>query len=232
MKIAGVQRTSLIDFPGFLACTVFTAGCNLRCPWCHNGSILGSVPEEELIAEADFFAFLDSRQKVLDGVVISGGEPTLQPDLKEFILKIRERGFLVKLDSNGTQPEVLQDLLCAGLLDYVAMDVKAAPRYYAEVAGVEVPRVTLARSLELIRRLAPKYEFRVTLVPGLHDEKSVAELGEFLREGPLYLQNFQAAEKAPGETFRTLRSFSGAEMVRFAEILRSRMTDEIRVRNL
>lgn len=232
MKIAGVQRTSLIDFPGLLACTVFTAGCNLRCPWCHNGSILGAVPDGELIGESAFFEFLDSRLKVLDGVVISGGEPALQPDLREFILKVRERGLAVKLDSNGTFPEALQDLLDAGLLDYVAMDVKAAPQHYIEAAGVAVPRVTLLRSIELIRAQAPRYEFRVTLVPGIHDERSAAELGEFLREGPLYLQNFRAAPTAPDGRFREGRGFTEKEMECFAEILRSRMTGEIRVRSI
>lgn len=231
MRIAGIQRTTLIDFPRQIACTVFTAGCNLRCPWCHNGSILGALPENELISEERFFQFLDSRLKTHSGVVISGGEPTLQPDLIPFVIKIRARGLAVKLDTNGTRPDVLEELFAKSLIDYVAMDVKAAPQDYGAAAGRAVPAQILERSIELIRAGAPQYEFRVTLVPGIHTPQRTASLGAFLQSGPLYVQNFRPAPDTPSEQFKHARSFSPAELEQLADILRGNMTRTICVRS-
>ena len=135
MKICGLQKTTLLDFPGRVAATIFTGGCNFRCPFCHNSGLLGSDAEEYECQE-DILAFLEKRKRVLEGVCITGGEPTLQPDLEEFIRKVRSLGLAVKLDTNGYMPGILKDLCTKGLLDCVAMDIKAGRNHYEEAAGV------------------------------------------------------------------------------------------------
>jgi len=169
VKIAAVVPTTLIDYPDRTAALIFTAGCNLRCPFCHNRELV--LPEEaarvSLIRESDIVTLLADRQGFLDGVVISGGEPTLQPDLAHFLERIKDLGFLVKLDTNGTRPEVLEALLEARLVDYVAMDVKGPASKYGELAGVAVKIDTISRAIRLIIERAPDYEFRTTVAPTL-----------------------------------------------------------------
>ncbi|GAG15968.1 unnamed protein product, partial [marine sediment metagenome] len=162
MKIAAVVPTTLIDYPDRMAASVYTAGCNLRCPFCHNSELV--LPEEvsrlSLIQENEIVALLTDRQAFLDGVVISGGEPTIQSDLLRFTEQIKSLGFLVKLDTNGTRPEVLEALLEARLLDYVAMDLKGPATRYDELVGVPVEIDTIKRAIRLIIDRAPDYEFR------------------------------------------------------------------------
>lgn len=190
MDITGLQKTTLLDYPGKVACTVFLGGCNLRCPFCHNGSlVLRNEPPQ--MKEAEFFAFLRKRRGILDGVCITGGEPTLRRDLPEFIEKIRDLGFLVKLDTNGTNPAMLEGLLHSHLLDYVAMDIKNAPsRYAATCGGIDVlDRVT--ESAALLMDSSTDYEFRTTCVKPFHDLGAIAEIGQWLAGAKkYYLQNF------------------------------------------
>lgn len=136
--IGGLQKVTLLDFPGKVACTVFLTGCNLRCPYCHNPDLVLTKDNGKYISEKEFFEFLLSRKGKLDGVCITGGEPTLYPSLPDLIRRIREMGFLVKLDSDGTVPEMLEHLLREKLLDYVAIDIKNAPSRYAEICGADV----------------------------------------------------------------------------------------------
>ena len=163
---------TLIDYPDRMAALVYTAGCNLRCPFCHNSELV--LPEEvsrlSLIQENEIVALLTDRQAFLDGVVISGGEPTIQSDLLRFIEQIKSLGFLVKLDTNGTRPKVLEALLEARLLDYVAMDLKGPAPRYDELAGVPVEIDTIKRAIRLIVDRAPDYEFRTTVAPTLTAE--------------------------------------------------------------
>ena len=192
MTIMGLQKLTLLDFPGKLACTVFTGGCNFRCPFCHNASLVipskfgGVMPTEE------FFAFLEKRRGMLQGVCVSGGEPTLLFDLEEFISRIKSMGFLVKLDTNGSRPDVLKSLVEKGLVDYVAMDIKNSLDMYPRTVGVEDFDVTPIReSAEYLMSGAVDYEFRTTLVAGLHTEREITEIGRWLEGAPrLYLQNF------------------------------------------
>lgn len=228
MRLGGLQKTTLIDFPGRLAATVFTVGCNLRCPWCHNGPLVQEETGE--LTEGEFFAFLRRRVGVLDGVVISGGEPTLQPDLADFAADIKKLGLAVKLDTNGTRPQMLKTLLEGHLLDFAAMDVKSAPERCMEVTGCTVPEQTLRESVSLIRALAPAYEFRATLVPGLHRLQDMVPLAHFLGSGPLFLQNFVSRPSVLSPQYRCVRSFSAAEMEVFATVLRSAMTGLVQVR--
>ena len=173
MEIAGLQSLTLLDYPGKVACTVFFAGCNLRCPYCHNAALVlpGLSPPPR--TEESLLDFLQSRRGKLDGVCLTGGEPTLQKDLPALIRKIRAMGFLVKLDTNGTRPEVLKALLDESLLDYVAMDIKNAPDRYAETCGADVLD-EVEKSVALLRRGTVPYEFRTTVAHPYHTPRELA----------------------------------------------------------
>ncbi|MBR3293463.1 MAG: anaerobic ribonucleoside-triphosphate reductase activating protein [Oscillospiraceae bacterium] len=192
MKIYGLQKLTLLDFPDRMACTVFTGGCNMRCPFCHNAGLVLSPCAQDLIPEERFFAFLQKRKGILDGVCITGGEPCLQPDLADFIRRIREGGFAVKLDTNGSFPDVLQALLQQGLLDYVAMDVKNAPARYAETCGVPgFDPAPVERSVRLLQQSGVPFELRTTVVAGLHTQEDLLAIGRWMQGAPrYYLQNF------------------------------------------
>ncbi|MBO5556031.1 MAG: anaerobic ribonucleoside-triphosphate reductase activating protein [Oscillospiraceae bacterium] len=193
MRIAGLQKLTLLDYPGKVACTVFTGGCNFRCPFCHNSSLVlpERVPEDS--SEEEVLAFLKKRQGILDGVAITGGEPLLHKDMGAFLEKVRALGFLVKLDTNGSFPDRLQELVQAGLVDRVAMDIKNAPGLYARTAGV--PLLDLApieRSKEFLLEGRVEYEFRTTVVKGLHTRESLLEAARWIEgAGEYYLQQFK-----------------------------------------
>ncbi|MEI8198577.1 MAG: anaerobic ribonucleoside-triphosphate reductase activating protein [Eubacteriales bacterium] len=193
MKIQGIQRVSLLDFPELVACTVFTGGCNFRCPFCHNASLVlpGEMTGIE-IEENDFFAFLDSRKNKLDGVCISGGEPLLQPDLENFVRRIRKMGFAVKIDTNGSMPEQLKKLVNTGLIDYVAMDIKNSPEHYALTAGLKsLSLEKICESVSFLLTGAVQYEFRTTLVRELHNSRDMEQIGRWLKGAHrYYLQEF------------------------------------------
>lgn len=181
MIISGLQKMTLLDYPGKVACTVFLQGCNFRCPFCHNSDLLGNVGPEP-ISEDALFAFLKKRVGLLDAVCITGGEPTLQKDLPQLLDKIKRMGYLVKLDTNGNRPDVLKAVVEAGLVDYVAMDVKNCPARYGQTAGV--PGMTLGHIEESIRYLLEEhtaYEFRTTVVDELHDEAAMKQMGQWLQ---------------------------------------------------
>lgn len=195
MKIAGLQKLTLLDYPGKTAATVFTLGCNLRCPFCHNIDLVLPATQKDLplLSEEDFFSFLNKRKGLLDSVCITGGEPTLQPDLAQFCQQIKEQGFLVKLDTNGSKPEVLQELLQNQLVDYIAMDIKNCPRRYHETAGISFDQNAIknsnnqSRLLESIEKsikilFASKipFEFRTTVVAELHTAASLKETAEWI----------------------------------------------------
>lgn len=184
MLIPYFQKLTLLDFPGHTAATVFTDGCNLRCPFCHNASLVERHPEEYIDTE-EFFRFLEKRAGLLDGVCITGGEPLLQKDLADFIRRVRASGFAVKLDTNGTFPEKLEELLREGLVDHVAMDIKNCLNKYPLTAGTEDEKADelcnkIRRSIELIAHLAPDYEFRTTVVDELHSVEDVESIAKML----------------------------------------------------
>lgn len=183
MKFSGIQKLTLLDYPGKTACILFTPGCNFRCGYCHNPEFV--LPEQlkklepSFIPEEHVLAFLGERRGKLEGVVVTGGEPTLHRELPAFLRKVRDLGFLVKLDTNGSLPEMLEPILREGLTDYVAMDVKTSPERYAELVGVPVRAEALKRSVELIKTLVPEYEFRTTVVAehhGLEEFRAIARL--------------------------------------------------------
>jgi pyruvate formate lyase activating enzyme len=198
VRLSGVQPFTQLDFPGRLACIAFFPGCNFRCGYCHNPEF---VVTERLVKSADswvegevFLSFLDQRRGLLDGVVISGGEPTLHAGLPDFIQSIRDRGFQVKLDTNGSLPEVLGPLLRDGLLDYVAMDVKTSLESYPDLVGACMRPGAIKESIALIKTYAPEYEFRTTIIPKIHDRKEMAGILELVRGSRRYvLQTYRPA---------------------------------------
>ena len=192
MRLGGLQKLTLLDYPGLVACTVFTVGCNMRCPFCQNASLVNRIEEEQGLSEDEFFAFLKKRQGILDGVCITGGEPTLQPDLKEFIAKIKSMGYKVKLDTNGSFPDKVKEILDSGNVDFVAMDLKNTLERYAETVGVPgFDTSKILESIDIIRNSGVEYEFRTTVVSPLHRPEDFGELAKLVEGSPRYfLQNF------------------------------------------
>ena len=231
--ICGLQKMTLLDYPGKIACTVFLGGCNFRCPFCHNSELFMGKPEK-LMEDEDFFKFLKSRKGLLDGVCVSGGEPTLYKNLPEFLAKIKELGFLVKLDTNGSRPEVVKQLVEKGLVDYIAMDVKNSPAMYAQTVGLETMDLTpIEESLRLLIAGNTPYELRTTLVAQLHTAQSIQDMGAWItsvvtgkKPKKLFLQSFvdrdtvlfsglSAPEsEATGEFAKILEPFVGTVTIR------------------
>lgn len=192
INIQGYQTLTMLDFPGHTACTVFTGGCNLRCPFCHNVPlVLGD--DDPAVKEADFFAFLEKRRGILDGVAVTGGEPLMQRDLGDFLKQIRDRGFLVKLDTNGFFPDRLAALLDEGLLDYVAMDIKNRPEKYPETCGVKSLDLSkAARSIALLKESGVDHEFRTTVVKEFHTVADIEAAAKWIAGAKrYYLQAFK-----------------------------------------
>jgi pyruvate formate lyase activating enzyme len=193
MILGGFQKTTLIDYPGKIATTIFTVGCNFCCPFCHNPElILGPrLPEFDKM-EKVFLAFLKTRQGKLEGVCITGGEPTIQPDIIAFVKKIKKLGFAVKLDTNGMRPDVLKKLLDQKLLDFVAMDIKNCQEKYAQTVGGKVDLQRIILSVEMIKNCGLPYEFRTTVVPGIHTEKDFTKIAVWLEGAERYfLQEYR-----------------------------------------
>jgi len=203
MKIGGLNKFSLSDYPGKVAAVVFTQGCNFRCRFCHNGSLIPSnVPDNSLIPQEKVFEFLEDRGRQLDGVVITGGEPTIQPDLSTFIYKIKATGFLVKLDTNGSQPEVLHRLLEEKLIDFIAMDIKAPLDIYDRLTGEQTPISRIKESIELIARSGIAHEFRTTVVKPLLSPQDLLSIRKLIPPGSTHgLQKFRP-EHALDPAFR------------------------------
>ena len=206
MLIKGLQKLTLLDFPDRMACTLFTFGCNFRCPFCHNASlVLADRADDSVMPEEEFFTFLSRRRGMLEGVCITGGEPTLQPDLEDFISRIKDMGYAVKLDTNGYRPAVLRRLVEAGLLDYVAMDIKnSLPRYGETVGIARFDTAPIEESMDYLMEGRVPFEFRTTLVRGLHTPEDIRAMGRRLA-GPeaFFLQTFKDSGDliAGGEAF-------------------------------
>lgn len=233
MRIAGLQKMTLLDFPGKVACTVFLQGCNFRCPFCHNSDLLGKDGPEGM-AEEKLLEFLKKRQGLLDGVCFTGGEPTLQPELERLIRAVKELGYAVKLDTNGAKPEVLERLSKEGLLDYVAMDIKNCPQRYGETVGV--PRMDISpieRSIKFLLEGEQPYEFRTTVVAQFHDETAMESMGKWLeslgsgkKPEHLYLQSYTDRDSVlkPG-----LHACSREQMESYVRILKP-FVDAVEIR--
>lgn len=192
MRIDGLQKMTLLDFPGKVACTVFTGGCNFRCPFCHNALLVTKLPEKPDYSEDEILSFLEKRTGLLDGVAITGGEPLLNPDISDFIRKIRSMGYAVKLDTNGSFPERLKAIVGEGLVDYVAMDIKNRKEKYAETIGLKnLDLSKIEESVEFLKSGAVDYEFRTTVVEQFHTVEDIRAAAEWISGAKRYfLQNF------------------------------------------
>lgn len=192
MKINGLQKLTLLDFPGKTACIVFTPGCNFRCPFCHNASLVTHIDTSSQIEENEFFSFLEKRRRMLDGVCITGGEPLMQNGIKEFIKKIKDMGYAVKLDTNGTYPDKLEELIKDGLLDYVAMDIKNCKEKYALTSGIsDIVYEDIIKSINIISNSNVDHEFRTTVTNELHTPEDIGKIAETIKgEKKYFLQNF------------------------------------------
>ena len=196
MKICGFNKTTLLDYPGCVAATIFLGGCNFRCPFCHNGDLVLKSGQMTGYEEKEVLAFLKKRRNVLEGVCITGGEPTLHAELPEFISKIKELGYLVKLDTNGSNPEMLKSLVKEKLIDYVAMDVKAPLTKYEKACGVAVDVEKIKQSVEFLKQGEIPYEFRTTVVKELHTGEDILEIGRYLGGASKYfLQSYEESEQ-------------------------------------
>ncbi len=190
MKVGGFQKFSLIDYPGKICCIVFTQGCNFRCPYCHNPELI-NFKEKSLIDDNKIFSFLEKRKGKLDAVCITGGEPTLQPDLINFINKIKDMGYLVKIDSNGTSPKTLEKIINMGIVDYFAMDFKSPIKKYHNVVNSSVDKEDIIKSMNVIMSSGVDYEFRTTVVKSQLSKKDLIEISKTIKGAKLYvLQKF------------------------------------------
>ena len=218
MQIHGFNKTTLLDYPEHVAATIFTGGCNFCCPFCHNGELVLHPGHFPLITEEEIMGFLRKRKNVLSGVCITGGEPTLQPDLMDFVIGIKELGLLVKLDTNGYEPRVLRSLLEQGLLDYVAMDLKNSREKYAVTVGkkdFEIERIE--ESVSLLLHSSIPYEFRTTVVKQLHEEEDFAKMGQWIKGAKAYyIQSYRDNENVIQRGFS---AYEKEELERCAEII-------------
>ena len=232
MLISGIQKCTTIDYPDHLSCIVFTPGCNMRCKFCHNPEFV--LPEQikkikdTFIPQDAFFNFLQSRKGLLDGVVITGGEPTLMVDLISFIKKIKKMGFKVKLDSNGQRPEILKQVIDQNLVDYIAMDVKASLEQYNELTGKHVRTDKINESITLLKKQEKiPYEFRTTMIKGIHTQKEMQNIGQMLTgANTLYLQSFRAGNTLD-KSFSNKQGFTQQELTAYIPMLKQTITSVI-----
>lgn len=218
MQIHGFNKTTLLDFPGHLASTVFTGGCNMRCPYCQNADLVLNPMSQPLISEEVVFDHIKKRKGIIEGVCITGGEPTLQADLEDFIKRLKELGVMVKLDSNGYRPAVLKRLMENGLLDYVAMDIKSSLDDYHTVAGVKLDTSLIKESIDLLKNGPIDYEFRTTVVKELHSKETFEKIGELLSGAKQYfLQGYIDSERVIERRFS---SYTKEELETFVAILK------------
>lgn len=220
ISIKGIEKLSVIDYPEKTCAIVFLAGCNFRCPYCQNPDLIKRPDKLESISEEEVLDFLRSRKKWLDGLCLTGGEPCLQIGLPNFIRRVKKEGFLVKLDTNGSNPDMLEKLVSEKLLDYIAMDIKSSLERYEEVVMVRVSRKDIKRSADIIMNSGVEYEFRTTVIPEFHRKEDIIKIGEWLKGAErYYIQNFKSGLTL-NPSFKNKPSFSENELNGFAEIAR------------
>lgn len=215
MKIGGLNKLTTQDFPEHLACIIFTKGCNFNCSYCYNRDLVDN--KAETIDEDYVMAYLYKRRKILDGVVISGGEPTIWDDLIPFIKKIKEFKLDIKLDTNGYNPTMLKEIIDNNLVDYIAMDIKAIPDKYMKVINKKIDFNKILESIDLIKKSNIKYEFRTTIMKDVHDKKDIIKILKLIGDSKLYLQNFQYTDVVKD---KNIKSFSRDELLKLKEELK------------
>ena len=227
MRIAGFQKLTLLDFPNKVSCIIFTQGCNYKCPYCHNSGLLGHS-NEDLIDESEIFSYLNKRKGVIDGIVISGGEPTIQKDLIFFMKRVKELGFLIKLDTNGSNPDVVEQIINQNLADYIAMDIKNILEDYKDITDVKPNVEKLRRSIELIKKSQIDHEFRTTIIKNIHDIKRIKKICSYVDGDKMFLQNFEKSENVLG---KHLEPFSKEELIQIKEEMKGKFPN-VKVRGI
>lgn len=225
LKIAGYEKLTLLDFPSKVASILFTAGCNFRCPFCHNGLFLVENSQQNAIPEAEIFAFLEKRKGMLEGVVVTGGEPLLHGDIDALLSRIKALGYLVKLDTNGSNPQALARLIDQKLVDYVAMDIKHTKEGYPLATGIDnFPMSAILESKEILEKGRVPHEFRTTLVKGIHREEDVLTMAKWISQSsPYFLQNYKYTEGVLAP--EGLAPFSEEEMKSFLSLAKTLHTN-------
>ena len=223
MFIAGIEKLTTLDFPGHLAAVVFAPGCNFRCGFCHNPHLVDKnllkETKNDLISEEAFFNFLNKRKGLLEGVCISGGEPTLQSDLVDFSLKIKNAGFLVKIDTNGANSKMLEALIKEKAVDFFAMDIKTSLPNYKNLVEADFPMREIEKSKELVQNSGLSYEFRTTVIKGIHTPKVFEEIGQWLESADeYYIQNFRN-KTVLDEKYRNMKGFSDEELLQIKSLM-------------
>ena len=229
IPIKGLEKNSLIDYPGKVSAVVFLSGCNFRCPFCHNRDLVLNPEGMESILENEILDFLEKRKKWLDGAVVTGGEPTIHPDLPEFLKKLKGLGYPVKLDTNGTNPQMLREIMERGLVDYIAMDLKAPLEKYEKSSGVKVETEKIRESMELIIASGIGHEFRSTVLPKLHTKEDVQEMARLVKgASKLYLQQFRPKNTLDSKLEKE-KPFSEKEMLELRDLCRQYVDTEVRL---
>jgi pyruvate formate lyase activating enzyme len=227
--IKGLQKTSLIDYPDRICSVIFLPGCDFRCPYCQNPDLINNPEKLPTLDESEFLEFLKNRKGLIDGVCITGGEPTIHKDLPELVKKIKETGLLVKLDTNGSNPDMLEHLLNSKLLDYIAMDIKAPLNKYEKVVRVKVSIDKIKESIEMIRNSGVEYEFRSTVLPELHTKDDIVEIARMIRGArKYYLQQFRPLITLD-PAFKKCSSFTKKELQKIAKECSKFVPTEVRV---
>jgi pyruvate formate lyase activating enzyme len=230
IEIKGLQKTSLIDYPGKISSVVFLGGCSFRCPYCFNRDLVLNPEKVKTIPSPEFLAFLNEKRKWLDGVVLGGGEPTTHPDLPGFIRKIKDLGLLVALETNGTNPGMLKRLIGKRLVDYFAMDIKAPLEKYDRVARVKVDKKAIQESISLIISSGTDYEFRSTILPRLHTKEDIISMAKLVKGARIYyLQGFRPLEPLLDPAFHKEKPFSEQEMEGFKKACSKYVRTELRI---
>jgi pyruvate formate lyase activating enzyme len=229
MKIKGLQKTCLSDYEPYTSCIVFLAGCNFRCGFCQNPDLIVEIDKTPTISQDEFFDFLEKRKKWLDGVVISGGEPCLNEDLVDFVKKIKDFSYKVKIFTNGTNPDMVSELIDKKLIDAVAMDIKGPLDKYDKIAGISIDKEIIQKSVDLLIKSGIEYEFRITVVPTLHEKQDFEKIGKWLKGAKkLYIQQFNN-KVCLDKSFEQIDPFSKETLEEFKEIL-SRNIESVEVR--
>ena len=229
MLIGAIDKFTLIDFPGHIAAIIFTQGCNFRCPFCHNPELVLPEKFEKPISLKEVLTFLEKRKNLLDGVEFTGGEPTLHKDLLEIMRMIKEMGYAIKLDTNGTNPLILKKAFSEKLIDYVAMDVKSSFEKYNEIAGVSVDTENLKKSVELIKKYAPEYEFRTTVINGFHNKEEMEKIGKIVENAKQYFIQKPHFDKTVSENF-SCPPFKLGTLEQFCKIIKAHNVENCAIR--
>ena len=228
MIISGFEKLTLLDYPGKLACIIFTQGCNFKCSYCQNSDLL-ECNNIKLISEEEIFAYLEKRKNVLDGIVISGGEPTIQKGLSQFIKRVKELGLLVKLDTNGSNPNIIQKLIDEKLVDYIAMDIKNVFDKYSDVIKINANLDKIRKSIGILKKSDVDHEFRTTIIKNFHNINNILDICKYLGNcEKFYIQNF---EDSDGVIDKSLKSFTKEELIDIQNKINKKFNN-VRVRGL